>query len=782
VSRNWILAVTVLLIAQEARGQGSPTIVISQLYGGGGNSGSTLRNDFIELFNRGNTAVNVAGWSVQYASAAGTSWDRTLLSGTIAPGQYYLLQEAEGSGGSSSLPSSDANGGINLSATSGKVALVSNSNVLTGSSPAGLQIIDFVGYGTANFAEGKPTDALSNTAAAIRRSSGCADTNNNQADFSIGGPNPRNSRSPMNVCGGGPAVPQISESGITNAASFLPGPVAPGEIVVISGSGFGTASPVMSQLTPDGQYLTKSLASTRVLFDGVAAPMVGVSANQVSTIVPFGTVGRSSTSVQLEYNGVLSNKVTLALSPSAPGVFTVNSTRQGNILNQDLSVNSDLNPAPRGSVVTIYATGAGQTIPAGDDGRVIGNEAPKPILPVAVRIGGVEAELLSVGAVSGRVSGFLQIRARVPDGLTAFVAADLTIIVGDKSSQAGVIIAVAAPPTPDGVGPLVDEKLQQLKSSATVSSLQEIPNDRSLIPGDWLALVSWNLQVGGTSVAPDAQRPAMVQAALSSLFTGTYQLVAAQEVPSTESAQLLRTLLPGGTAEWQTSFFNTSDTIDNGFWYRTGTTLRDSFPLFVTDETDSSGRIITDRSRSVHPPQVAQFEVGDFDFTLLTVHLTFAGGDTSESLRELRGILDYLDWYFSQPDHDPDVIVCGDFNTPSALSGQTGKAGITLDAVFDQDPRFQTGERRFVVTVHEPTSRGSAASGGLPVSNYDHCVLSANTMKSFVQARRVSTDILTDHPDDPEVRLTSDHFPIVAFFKTRGDGISLDRKRRIRPY
>ena len=69
----------------------------------------------------------------------------------------------------------------------------------------------------------------------------------------------------------------------------------------------------------------------------------------------------------------------------------------------------------------------------------------------------------------------------------------------------------------------------------------------------------------------------------------------------------------------------------------------------------------------------------------------------------------------------------------------------------------------------------------MPVSNYDHCVLSANTLKAFVQARRVSTDILTDHPDDPEMRLTSDHFPIVAFFKTRGEGIALDRKTRIRP-
>src|SRR6266566_4545389 len=119
--KSYLLALTLLLISQDARGQ---AVVISQLYGGGGNTGSTLRNDFIELFNRGNSPVNLTGWSVQYASATGSSWDRTLLSGTIGPGQYYLVQEAEGNGGSSSLPSSDATGGINLSATSGKLALV----------------------------------------------------------------------------------------------------------------------------------------------------------------------------------------------------------------------------------------------------------------------------------------------------------------------------------------------------------------------------------------------------------------------------------------------------------------------------------------------------------------------------------------------------------------------------------------------------------------------------------------------------------------------------------
>jgi len=85
-----------------------------------------------------------------------------------------------------------------------------------------------------------------------------------------------------------------------------------------------------------------------------------------------------------------------------------------------------------------------------------------------------------------------------------------------------------------------------------------------------------------------------------------------------------------------------------------------------------------------------------------------------------------------------------------------------------------------VVTVHQPTTRSLASSGGTPVNNYDHCVLSADTLEEFVQARRVSTSILTDDPEDPEVRLTSDHFPVVAFFRTKGDGVALDLKKHIR--
>lgn len=314
----------------------------------------------------------------------------------------------------------------------------------------------------------------------------------------------------------------------------------------------------------------------------------------------------------------------------------------------------------------------------------------------------------------------------------------------------------------------------ELRTTAAVPPLSEIPTDQSQVPSDWLALVSWNVQVGGVSPSPDAERPPMVADALARLFAGSYQLLAAQEISSSASDGVLLSLLPGADGDWVSSFFDTTDSQDNGFWLRPSVRLGQAMPLFVTSMQDASGRFITDPARSVHPPQAAHVTVGGFDFTLITVHLTFADGNTVESAREMRVILDYLDEYFQQPGHDPDVIICGDFNIPSLLSGQSGSAGIVLDSIFDADARFQTGERRFVVTVHEPTSRTTVANGGMPNNNYDHFVLSADVLEELVQARRVAPEILTGHPDDPEVRLTSDHFPVVAFFRTQGEGIQTD--------
>jgi hypothetical protein len=190
-------------------------VVISQVYGGGGNSSAPYKNDFIELHNRSTTAVSVAGWSVQYASAAGTTWPTTALAGTIQPGAYYLVQEASGGTIGAALPAADATGGINLSATVGKVALVSSVTALSGSCPSGGTIVDMVGFGaTASCFETAVTAAPSNTTAVLR-TFGCTDTNNNSIDFIVGAPTPRNSTSPVFIC-----APAQNESGAMLEADY----------------------------------------------------------------------------------------------------------------------------------------------------------------------------------------------------------------------------------------------------------------------------------------------------------------------------------------------------------------------------------------------------------------------------------------------------------------------------------------------------------------------------------------------------------------------------------
>lgn len=218
------LVMSFVPIAQPARiAQAvSTTVVISQVYGGGGNSGATFRNDFIELFNRGTSAVSLAGWSVQYASATSTSWAVTSLTGVmLQPGQYYLIQEAAGSGGTTPLPSPDASGSIAMSATAGKVAVANTTTALSGAAPSSPSIVDVVGFGTtASFFEGAgPTPAPSNTTAALRAGNGCADTDNNASDFSTGVPSPRNTASPLNPCGGGDVAPSVSSTTPANGAT-----------------------------------------------------------------------------------------------------------------------------------------------------------------------------------------------------------------------------------------------------------------------------------------------------------------------------------------------------------------------------------------------------------------------------------------------------------------------------------------------------------------------------------------------------------------------------------
>ncbi|MEJ7674063.1 MAG: Ig-like domain-containing protein [Chitinophagaceae bacterium] len=155
--------------------------------------GAAYKNDFIELYNNSSAAVSLTGWSVQYASSTGTTWQVTILSGSIPANGHYLIQEAAGAGGTANLPTPDATGSIAMSGTAGKVILCNVTTAQTGANPVGTQIIDKVGYGagTNGFEGAGPTATLTNTTSAQRNPEGF-DSNNNSTDFTTGAPSPAN--------------------------------------------------------------------------------------------------------------------------------------------------------------------------------------------------------------------------------------------------------------------------------------------------------------------------------------------------------------------------------------------------------------------------------------------------------------------------------------------------------------------------------------------------------------------------------------------------------------
>ncbi len=239
--------IAVLLISVGSQAQ----VVISQVFGGGGNSGAPFTNDYIELFNRGTVAQNLAGWSVQYTSATGTLtapnnfWFMTPLPNfNLQPGQYFLIKQGSGANGVT-LPAPDLDGitaattgsngavvttGIAMSGSNGKVILVNSTTAETVINPSGTNIIDKVGYGATptGFEGTGPTGtALTNSTAAIRNSNGCSDTNSNPSDFTAGTPAPRNSASPINGCS-----PLSATQNQIAGLSINPNPVSKGVFYV----------------------------------------------------------------------------------------------------------------------------------------------------------------------------------------------------------------------------------------------------------------------------------------------------------------------------------------------------------------------------------------------------------------------------------------------------------------------------------------------------------------------------------------------------------------------
>ncbi|MBS0453891.1 MAG: ExeM/NucH family extracellular endonuclease [Proteobacteria bacterium] len=272
----------------------SAAVVISQVYGGGGNSGAPLNNDYVELYNNGTTAVDLSGWSVQYAAASGTTWggaQLTPLSGSIAAGGYYLIQLGAGANAPAPLPTPDAVGTTAMSATAGKVALVNNTTALSGSCAVGGAVVDFVGFGSANCAEGTPAPAPSNTTAIIRTSgAGCLDTGDNSIDFITGAPSPHNRASPAQACGGGgqpgPIAARIFEIQGAAAQSPLAGKrvTTSGVVTLRTNNGF-----FMQDLAGDGNDATSDgifvFTGSTAYPDAVRGNLVNVTA----TVAEFNT-------------------------------------------------------------------------------------------------------------------------------------------------------------------------------------------------------------------------------------------------------------------------------------------------------------------------------------------------------------------------------------------------------------------------------------------------------------------------------------------------------------
>jgi hypothetical protein len=214
-----LLAVLALpLGAASARGSGSGSIVVGALYAAGGNSGAVYANDYVELFNRGAGPVAIDGWTLQYASAAGTSWQSTALSGSIPAGGRYLVQLASGGANGSALPAADATGTSNLAATGGKVAVVDDATALScggsaGSCSTASNVEDLVGYGSAADYEGTgAAPAGSATNALARAGGGCTDTDDNAADFATATPDPQNSSAAGSTCSVAPPPDESSGS------------------------------------------------------------------------------------------------------------------------------------------------------------------------------------------------------------------------------------------------------------------------------------------------------------------------------------------------------------------------------------------------------------------------------------------------------------------------------------------------------------------------------------------------------------------------------------------
>jgi uncharacterized protein (TIGR03437 family) len=234
--------------------------------------------------------------------------------------------------------------------------------------------------------------------------------------------------------------PQITA--VLNGASFIQDSVSPGEVLAILGANLGPG--VLENMRVDETgHVTNELAGTQVFFDGIAAPLMYTSSEQVGVVVPFGIAGKK-TQVVVQYDGRPSAGAAIQVAATTPALFSASALGhgQGAILNADGSLNSPDNPAWAGSVIVLFATGLGQTSPQGQDGEVATGTLLAPVLPVSVRIGQELAEVLSAGSAPGIVEGVFQLNVLIPQTAPTGPAIPVSLRVQNALSPNGITLAV----------------------------------------------------------------------------------------------------------------------------------------------------------------------------------------------------------------------------------------------------------------------------------------------------------------------------------------------------
>jgi uncharacterized protein (TIGR03437 family) len=240
------------------------------------------------------------------------------------------------------------------------------------------------------------------------------------------------------------AAPRPVVQAVTNAASYGT-QIAPGQMVVVWGSAMGPDDiQTLTAAQPNG-VVASAMAGVRVLFDGVPAPLVYVSAKQCAAVVPYLAALKPVAHVQVEYNGRRSDPLAVAIAPTGPGLFTANMSGSGQaaVTNSDnRTANSPAAPAKPGDIVVLWLTGEGVTDPPGVDGRLAIGILPKPVAGVSVEIGGLPAKVEYQGAAPYNMPGLMQINARIDANVTPGDTVPVKVTIGGTSSQSGVTMAV----------------------------------------------------------------------------------------------------------------------------------------------------------------------------------------------------------------------------------------------------------------------------------------------------------------------------------------------------